>query len=132
MATQSSILAWKIPGTEEPGRLQSMESQRVGHDWAHASFNLRDKFFQVALMVKNLPANAGDMSLNQGWGRSPGGGDGNSVQYCCLEKPMDRQPGGLQSMGSQTVRHDWSDLAICLGSWKNAVEGESPREKLKR
>ena len=32
MATQSSILAWKIPWTEEPGRLQSMESQRVGHD----------------------------------------------------------------------------------------------------
>ena len=31
MATHSSILAWKIPGTEEPGRLQSMESQRVGH-----------------------------------------------------------------------------------------------------
>ena len=32
MATHSSILAWKIPRTEEPGRLQSMESQRVGHD----------------------------------------------------------------------------------------------------
>ena len=32
MATHSSILAWKIPWTEEPGRLQSMESQKVGHD----------------------------------------------------------------------------------------------------
>ena len=32
MATQSSILAWKIPWTEEPGRLYSMGSQRVGHD----------------------------------------------------------------------------------------------------
>ena len=32
MATHSSILAWKIPWTEEPGRLQSMGSQRVGHD----------------------------------------------------------------------------------------------------
>ena len=32
MATHSSILAWKIPWTEEPGRLQFMESQRVGHD----------------------------------------------------------------------------------------------------
>ena len=31
---QSSTLAWKIPGTEEPGRLQSMGSLRVGHDWA--------------------------------------------------------------------------------------------------
>ena len=34
MATHSSILAWKIPWTEEPGRLQSMGSQKVGHDWA--------------------------------------------------------------------------------------------------
>ena len=34
MATHSSILAWKIPWTEEPGELQSMGSQRVGHDLA--------------------------------------------------------------------------------------------------
>ena len=34
MATHSSILAWKIPWTEEPSKLQSMGSQRVGHDWA--------------------------------------------------------------------------------------------------
>ena len=34
MATRSSILAWRIPWTEEPGGLQSMGSQRVGHDWA--------------------------------------------------------------------------------------------------
>ena len=33
MATHSSILAWEIPWTEEPGRLQSMWLQRVGHDW---------------------------------------------------------------------------------------------------
>ena len=32
MATQSSTLAWRIPGMEEPGRLQTMGSQRVGHD----------------------------------------------------------------------------------------------------
>ena len=34
MATYSSILTWKIPGTEEPGRLQSMGWQKVGHDEA--------------------------------------------------------------------------------------------------
>ena len=34
MATYSSILTWEIPWTEEPGRLQSMRSQRVRHDWA--------------------------------------------------------------------------------------------------
>ena len=36
-ATHSSILAWRIPQTEEPGGLQSIWSQRVGHDWAHTS-----------------------------------------------------------------------------------------------
>ena len=34
MATHSSILAWRIPGTEEPGGLLSMGSHRVGHDWS--------------------------------------------------------------------------------------------------
>ena len=34
MATHSSILAWRIPGTEEPGRLLSMGSHRVRHDWS--------------------------------------------------------------------------------------------------
>ena len=45
MATHSSILAWKIPWTEEPGRLQSMESQRVGHDFFKAEeWNLSNLF----------------------------------------------------------------------------------------
>ena len=39
MATHSSVLTWRIPWAEEPGRLQSMESQRVGHDWAHTQRN---------------------------------------------------------------------------------------------
>ena len=39
MAIHYSILAWKIPWTEEPGRLQSMGSQRVGHDWATPQFS---------------------------------------------------------------------------------------------
>ena len=34
MATHSSILAWEIPRTEEPGRLRSIKWQRLGHDWA--------------------------------------------------------------------------------------------------
>ena len=34
MAPHSSTLAWKMPWTEEPGRLQSMGSHRVGHDWS--------------------------------------------------------------------------------------------------
>ena len=38
MATHASILAWRIPWTEEPGRLQSMGVQRVTHDWATNTF----------------------------------------------------------------------------------------------
>ena len=42
---------------------------------------------QVALVVKNLPANAGDWGSNPGSGRSSGGGHGNPLQYSCLENP---------------------------------------------
>ena len=48
---------------------------------------------QVPTVVKNPPANAGDvraLGLTLGSGRSPGGGLGNPLQYSCLEKPMDR------------------------------------------
>ena len=48
---------------------------------------------QVALVIKNLPANAGDirdMGSIPWWGRSPGEGNGNLLQYSCLEYPMDR------------------------------------------
>ena len=41
-------------------------------------------------MVKNPPANAGDMGLIPGSGRSPGEGNGNPLQYPCLGNPMDR------------------------------------------
>ena len=42
MATHSSTLAWKIPWMEEPGRLQSTGSQRVGHEWV-TSLSLRTR-----------------------------------------------------------------------------------------
>ena len=57
-------------------------------------------------VVKNPPANAGDVGWIPGWGRSPGEGNGNPCQYSCLGYPMDRKPGRLWSMGSQGVRHD--------------------------
>ena len=46
IATHSHILAWGIPGTEEPGGLQSMRSERVGHDWA---LNTLGKFSEVSV-----------------------------------------------------------------------------------
>ena len=60
-------------------------------------------------MLTNPPAIAGDtgdVGLTPGLGRSPGVGNGNPLQYSCLEIPWTEEPGGLQSMGSQRVRHD--------------------------
>ena len=65
--------------------------------------------FQVALAVENLPANAGNIrgvGSIPGSGRSPGVGNGNPLQYSCLENLIDREPGGLQSTGLQRVGHD--------------------------
>ena len=63
----------------------------------------------MMLVVKNTPANAGDIkdtgSIPRS-GRSPGGGHGNQFQCSCLENPMDKEPGGLQSTGSHRVRHN--------------------------
>ena len=50
--------------------------------------------------------NAGDLGSIPGWGRSPGEGNGNPLQYSGLENPMDRGACRLQSMGSQRVGHD--------------------------
>ena len=61
--------------------------------------------FQVAPMIKNLPANSGvvrDMGSIPGSGISPRVGNGNPLQYSGLENPMDRGDAGyIQSMGSQ-------------------------------
>ena len=85
MAPHSSTLAWKIPWTEEPRRLQSMGSRRVGHDWA-TSLSL---FTFTHWRRKWQPTPVFLPGESQGWG----------------------EPGGLPSMGSHRVGHDWSDLA---------------------
>ena len=85
MAPHSSTLAWKIPWAEEPGRLQSMGSLGVGHNWA-TSLSL---FAFLHWRRKWQPAPVFLPGESQGWG----------------------EPGGLPSMGSHRVGHDWSDLA---------------------
>ena len=68
MATHSNILAWRIPWTEEPGGLQSMRSQRVGHDWAHTHNGAL--FINTSCQVQR----------RKQW---------PPLQYSCLENPMD-------------------------------------------
>ena len=82
MAPHSSTLAWKVPWMEEPGRLQSMGSLRVRHEWA------------TSLSLSCI-----------------GEGNGNPLQCSCLENPRDGEPGGLPSIGLHRVGHDQSGLA---------------------
>ena len=63
-------------------------------------------------MVKNPPANTGDVGLISGSGRSPGEGNGNPLQYSCLEIPWREEPGGLQSTASQKVGHDLATTEV--------------------
>ena len=55
---------------------------------------------------KESACNAGNLGSISGLGRSPGGGNGNPLQYSCLKNPWTEKPGGLQSMGSHRVGHD--------------------------
>ena len=73
---------------------------------------------KAAQLVKNLPANAGGTrgsGLIPVSGRSPGGGNGNPLQYFCLDNSMNRGacPDRLQSMGSQRVGHDCTGMRLC-------------------
>ena len=68
----------------------------------------RNSGFQGGSVVKNQPAkaaDAGEESLIPGLGRS-GGGNGNPLQYSCLENPMDRRAWRATVHGVTRVRHD--------------------------
>ena len=136
MAPHSSTLAWKIPWTEEPGRLQSMRWLRVGHDWA-TSLSLftfmhwRRKWqpipgFPGGSEDKALACNAGDPGSIPGLGRSPGEGNGNPLQYSCLENPMDRGTEWATVHGvakSQTWLSDFTSLHFQCSCLENPREG---------
>ena len=59
------------------------------------------KYFSHSSVGKESACSAGDLGSIPGLGRSPGEGNGDPLQYFCLENPMDRGAGRLQTMGSQ-------------------------------
>ena len=85
MTTHSSTLAWEIPWTEEPDRLQSMESLRVWTQLSDFTFT-----FHFHALEKEMATRSSVLAR-----RIPGTGE----------------PGELPSMGSHRVGQDWSDLA---------------------
>ena len=87
MATHSSILAWRIPWTEEPGGLQSMGSQRVGHDWGtntstSTSMGLVGPIPEVCQRLKERGSKKGHLFLKAVCMKSQGGGLPIRKSYC--------------------------------------------------
>ena len=92
------------------------------------------------LVVKNLPANAGDIrdtgSIPQS-GRFPGGGHGNPLQYSCLENSMTEEPGGLESIASRSDKTEvtlHAKLRLAAGNrkdkaWTQYVECSYPNRR---
>ena len=72
MAPHSNTLAWKIPWTEEPGRLQSMGSLRVGHDWATSLslFTFRRKWQPTPVFLPGESQGRGSLLGCRLWGRT--------------------------------------------------------------
>ena len=104
MAPHSSTLAWKIPWMEEPGRLQSMGSHRVGHDWAN-SFSL---FTFMHWRRKWQPTPVFLPGESQGWG---------SLVGCCLWVAQSRTrlkwlSSSSSSSSSSSFIPSWSLLAL--------------------
>ena len=94
MAAHSIVLAWRIPGTGEPGGLQSMGSHRVRHDWSDLA---------AAANTEDIR----DNSLIHRSERSPGGRHDNPLQDSCLENPTDKG-------ASQATVHRVAKSQTCL------------------
>ena len=119
MATHSSVLAWRIPGTGELGGLLSVGSHRVGHDWSNlaaAAANLGTEISLVAQTVKHLP------TIWETWVQTLGREDLEKEMVThsnilAWKIPWMEEPGRLQSMGSQRVGHYWvTSLSLNLGT----------------
>ena len=116
MATLSSILAWRIPWTEVPGGLQSMGLQWISPDWATNTHH------SLQCLGEPLPCNSLPTKITRPRVTF-------TFHFHALEEEMaahssvlawripgTREPGGLSSMGSHRVRHDWSNLAAAAAA----------------
>ena len=109
MATHSSILAWRIPWTGEPGGLHCMGSQRVGHNWAANTYthnDLKSRAPNRNHICTNLRANQSILKI------SPG---------CSLEGMMLKLK--LQYIGHLMWRVDSLEMTLILGGIGGRIRG---------
>ena len=106
MAPHSSTLAWKIPWTEEPGRLQSMGSPRVGHDWATSLSLFTFIHWRRKWQPTVLPHSLG-FSRQEYWSGLPFPSpmyESKKWKWSCSVMSDSQRPHGLQPTG---LRHPW-------------------------
>ena len=149
MATHSSVLAWRIPWTEDPGGLHSIGSQRIRHNWsnlAHFSIDAEKNFWQNLTYIydrntperwhrRNIPQpNKGHLwktwaslvaqvvknilqfrrpRFNPWVGKIPWRrGQQPTPLFLPEEFHGPEEPGGLQSLGSHRIRHNWATFTF--------------------
>ena len=114
IVTHSSILAWEIPWTEEPGGLQTMGLQRVGHGLVtKQQQHFGDVVFPKSSVGKESTCNAGDPGSIPGSERYPGEGIGYPLQY------------SWASLVAQLVKN----LPAMWETWLRSLGWEDPLEK---
>ena len=100
--THSTVNTRTQSGAQRKGRLSG-----TGHREVYLSQGMEGKWvFLVAQLVKNLPSLQETPGSIPGLGRSLGEGNGNPLQYSCLENSRKEESGGLPSMELQRIKHD--------------------------
>ena len=127
MAPHSSVLAWRIPWTEKPGRLQSMGSQRVGHNWAYKKASKTDpKSVKLASLKlwshqkglrkgrkpwrmgvgkrEQIPPCKSRLQIEKGWRTSL------VVQWLRLPAPKAEALGSIPDQGNRSCLPQWNPV----------------------
>ena len=141
MATHSSVLAWRIPETGEPGGLPSMGSHRVRHDWSNLAaaaaaknhgfplcWSVTRKWlaqFRDLMNVKNLPAMQETQVQSMCWEDLLEKAMATHSSILAWRIPWTEEPGRLPSLKSQRVSHNWMSNMIV----DNANEFETSVER---
>ena len=125
MATHSSVLAWRIPGTGEPGGLPSMGSHRVGHDWSDLAVAVAAQFPVIELATAPAWAEQTFLScllrvVDLHWTKSCHNSGDILVMGCRWNSDLGWHLGGV---GGST--HCWSVLRSILEAAWNSDGGQS-------